>query len=95
MEQKKQTATEQLAWINRLPEEGGAWGLGIVETAKSIEDEMVRLEAQEKTIKDQIKARKKLLKATIRRAEKEAPLLFPADVVETARGSGEIVVDVD
>ena len=93
--EKKQTATDQLAWINHLPEEGGAWGLGIVETAKSIEAEMVRLEEQEAIIKDQIKARKKLLKQTVRRAEKEAPLLYPASVVEKARGSVEVVVDVD
>lgn len=95
MEQKKQTATEQLAWISSLPEEGGAWGLGIVETAKSIEGEMARLEAQETTIKEQIKARKKLLSQTVKRAEKEAPLLYPPDVVTKAKAAVEVVVDVD
>jgi hypothetical protein len=99
MEKKKETTSEQLAWILKLPDEGGAWGLGITETVKSIEAEMERLEAQKATIDEQLKARKKLIKATARRAEKEAPLLHSPRLIERAKAvvepEPEVDVDVD
>ena len=82
---EKKPASEQLAWIDRLPEKGGVWGLGITETVKSIEEEKERLEAQLDSLKSQIKAREKLLKDKVKQASKEAPLLYSEDAVERAK----------
>ena len=82
---QEQTTREQLAWINNLPEGGGSWGLGITATVEAFEEELVRLEAQKVAIDIQIKARKKLAKAAVRRASKEAPQLFGEKVVSKAK----------
>lgn len=82
---ENQSAREQLAWINNLPEGGGSWGLGITATVEAFEDELVRLEAQKATIDAQIKARKKLVKAAVKRASKEAPSLYTQEVVDKAK----------
>lgn len=81
---KKEAASDALAWVLLLPEEGGAWGLGVTSTVKSIEAEMGRLEAQRIVIDEQLKARKKLLRQTVKRAEKEAPLLFDSRAIDSA-----------
>jgi hypothetical protein len=95
MTQEKQSVVEQLAWIGKLPEGGGSWGFGIVETAKSIEAEVVRLEEQDDTITGHIAARKKLLRQTVKRADKEAPLLHTSDQIESAKAESGVVIDVD
>lgn len=79
----------QLEWILKLPDAGGAWGKGIVATAKEIEAELVRLNAQKDQIDDAIKVRKKVQRSLVKRAEQESKMLFTDTAVQSARSPGQ------
>jgi hypothetical protein len=80
-----QSAYDSLSWINHLPEEGGAWGIGLIETVKSSEEDIGSMQAEIETIKVRMKARQKLIRQCQRRAEKEAPLIFTPEQISVAR----------
>ena len=80
-------SSSQVSWIKNLPDEGGAWGIGITETVSGIESELHQLEASVAVAVEQIRSRKKLLAQTVRRAAKEAPLLYSDKELTDALGA--------
>ena len=80
-------------WVENLPDNGGAWGKGVIETCMALEAEIETLEAKRQEVEaslrefdSQIKVRKKLLRQQGRRAEKEAVMLYGESVVKDASG---------
>jgi len=86
---EKKSAVDMVAWVEKLPDEGGAWGKGITETIVSLEteadafdQEVSKLEVQIKGLKDKAAQRRSMAMQTARRALREAPKLFDADLVK-------------
>lgn len=83
---------QQVGWVRHLPKEGGDWGTGIVGTVFSVEAEVDKMKADVTSHKAEIarieaemKSRTDLLKATVKRAEKEAPMLYANTQIEQAK----------
>lgn len=85
----KETATEQVAWTCALPEGGGAWGKSIRSTAEQMERELLHLEKLRAEVSEKVLGRRKVLKETVRRANKEAKLLYSAKAVNAAQAKTE------
>jgi hypothetical protein len=84
---------QEVEWITRLPNAGGDWGRGIVGTVRSLEAGVADNEAKKAELQRQIdalsedsKTKKKLLKATVKRAGEEAPMMFGNAQIASARG---------
>lgn len=84
-EQTKKTPLESIAWVERLPDGGGAWGKGIVETVATMEAEAEKLEEVAAEAAEKAKARRRLAAQTAKRAEKEAPAIFSAKQIAMAQ----------
>lgn len=85
---KKQSAAEMAAgvqWVARLPESGGVWGRGITEVVDSTASEVAGLERQIAQLRATANARRKLLADTVKRAEKEAHLMFTEGQIAKAK----------
>lgn len=82
---QKQSPMESIAWVERLPDGGGAWGKGIVETVMTLDAEAEELEKVANDAAEKAKARRRLASQTAKRAEKEAPSLFSAKQIESAK----------
>jgi hypothetical protein len=86
----------EVAWISKLPNNGGDWGKGIIGTVKTLEAGIAENEAKEAELQTQIEAlrddsktKKKLLKATVKRAQGEVGMMFGNAQIEAARGTGD------
>lgn len=78
-----ETFFQQVEWVGRLPNEGGEWGKGIVNTVRErqsvmdgLQSDIERLDAEKHEKVLQIAQQKKLLRATVKRAESECTMLF-------------------
>lgn len=81
----KPTAIEQVAWTEGLPEGGGAWGKALRSTAEQMEHELADLEKLKAEVTQKVVGRKKILSETVKRANKEAPMLYSNKAIEAAR----------
>lgn len=93
---EKKSAADMISWIHKLPEAGGAWGKGIIDTIDQLEveamgadEEIVALEAQVKSLKDKAAQRRSMAMQTARRAAREAPKLFDPSLVKQLTASSE------
>ena len=88
--------SQQLAWVEKLPESGGDWGRGITQTVNSVEAEVADLEstmaAEEEdyrrranAMRETIRTRRRLLGEVAKRADKEAPMLFANAQIRKAK----------
>lgn len=84
---------EEVSWIERLPEKGGTWGKGIVDTVSGLMDEADKADAEAaefekvaKEARDKATARRTLADQTARRAAREAPKLFTVEALARATG---------
>ncbi len=82
---KPEDILNKLEWVKKLPEEGGSWGKGLVETAQAVADEVFELEKNKIAIEEQIRKRLRVMRAMPARAEREAPLMFSDQEVEEAQ----------
>lgn len=83
-QKQKPTAAEAVAWTENLPEGGGAWGKSIRSTAEQMEHELVELERLKAEVSEKVSGRKKILGETMKRASKEAALLYSNKAIEAA-----------
>lgn len=88
---KPVNASQDLAWLGKLPDSGGPWAEGIRSSVRNVELEVTKLrdakaakdkEAQE--LGAQIAAREKILLGYVKRARTEAKSLFPEEAVAAA-----------
>jgi len=93
---EKKSALDMITWIEKLPDGGGAWGKGIVETvmtfeseASTLDTEIVSLVAQVQALKDRAAQRRSMALQAARRASREAPKLFEAEVLAKVLPVGE------
>ncbi len=84
-EQKKMGSLESIAWLERLPDGGGAWGKGLVETVATLEAEAEGLEKAANEAALKAKARRRLAAQTAKRADREAATLFPGTTITRAK----------
>jgi len=84
-----QNCIERMEWIARLPEGGGAWGNGLLETARSVAQEIVELEDLRSSLGEKIKKRAKVLRALPARADRESELMFSPEEISAAQQGGE------
>lgn len=91
MPKKKTTlpATEQIKWLDHLPEQGGAWGRSIVQTVEAMESELTPVRKQLEDLSEQLVVREGIVKDAIKRAEKEAKGLFNDKQVAAAKKAAE------
>lgn len=82
---QKQSSLESIAWVERLPDAGGAWGKGLVETVATMEAEAEKLEQVAAEATEKAKARRRLAVQTAKRASKEAGALFSTKVIMAAQ----------
>lgn len=75
----------EVAWVTRLPDGGGQWGMELISTASAIELELTKLNAARAVLDTDIKKRKKFLAGCTRRATKEALMLFSESAIEKAK----------
>lgn len=68
-----QDILDKMEWVKRLPDQGGAWGRGLLSTAQSIAQEVAELEQQRLHIGEQIRDRTALLRMLPGRADRESP----------------------
>ena len=83
---KKQTpqdTLDRLGWLNNLTET--QWSRGLLDTAIDLKAEIERLESQKAEVEEEIKKRTRVLRMLPSRAEREAALIYPQDVVEKAK----------
>ena len=76
----------EVDWITRLPNEGGEWGKGIVNTVLAAQSSKEVMEAQRAELTRQINDHKRLLRATLARADKECTMLFANSAIAAAKG---------
>lgn len=69
-------ATEQVAWINELPEKGGAWGRSIIQTVDAMEGDLSPMRDEFEVLSEKIVAREAIVKDAVKRADREAKGLF-------------------
>jgi len=88
----EESFVQQVAWVQHLPNEGGEWGKGITNTVRetaammdAFDEEIRRMDAQKAELVRKKSDQKKLLKATVRRAETECTMLFADVQIETAK----------
>lgn len=88
---KPVNASQDLVWLNKLPENGGPWAEGIRASVRNVEAEVARLRdakaAKDKEAQDlgsQIAAREKILLGYVKRARTEAKSLFTEEAVAAA-----------
>jgi len=81
---KPEDILEKVEWVKRLPDNGGLWGKGLIETAQAVADEIFHLEKKKAEIEEQIRKRLRVMRAMPARAEREAPLLYSDFEVEKA-----------
>lgn len=84
------------AWVKQLPQEGGAWGQGIIGTIDACQNNVLAYDAQIADLKEKIKqietakkAQVKLQRDTAKRAEKEAEALFANSQIARAKEKAE------
>jgi hypothetical protein len=73
----------QLNWVSRLPDT--AWSRSMLEMADALVEELGELKEQRAVLSDKMKARMRVLRQMRARAEREAPLMYEADVVAKAQ----------
>jgi hypothetical protein len=85
---EKKSALDMVGWIEKLPEQGGTWGKGIIDTVMAFEaeagatdTEVDKLEAQVKALKDKAAQRRSMALQAARRAEREATKLYDAAII--------------
>jgi hypothetical protein len=76
----------EVQWITRLPNGGGEWGAGIVNTVRAAQATKEEMEGQRAELTRKINDYKRLLRATLTRAEKESTMLFPNTAIVAAKG---------
>jgi hypothetical protein len=81
---QKKSQTDSIAWIERLPDDGGVWGKGLIETVATLEMEADHLEKVAAEATEKAIARRRLARQTAKRAQKEAPSLFSQAQIERA-----------
>ncbi|MCZ2109741.1 MAG: hypothetical protein LC118_09265 [Dehalococcoidia bacterium] len=88
---EKKSALDLVSWIDGLPDKGGPWGKGIIDTVMSFEKEaeeadsqIAKLEEQVKAMKDRAAQRRTMAIQTARRAGREAQKLYGADDLKKA-----------
>jgi len=87
---------EHLKWIKGLPEEGGAWGESIIQLAGNVVSELGSLSASKADIDTEIRKKRNFLRSLVKRASKEAPMLFSAAQIEKAKpGEDDEYEDVE
>ena len=86
---KTKTVAEQVSWTEGLPEGGGAWGKSIRSTAEQMEFELVELEKLKAEVTEKVNGRRKILTETVKRAEKEAKLLYSNKAIDVALAKSE------
>jgi len=77
--------TQDIGWVNNLPEGGRTWGQSLVATVDSLDTEIASLEEEKARVTAQIKDRRKLRNATAKRADREAPSLFHVEEINAAK----------
>jgi hypothetical protein len=89
---KKTDPMDTVAWVKKLPNEGGAWGQGVVGTIIECDQKIAQIDDQMKALSvqmDQFKAAKKdqvkLQRSTAKRAEKEASTLYANSQIQSAK----------
>lgn len=84
----KKTAADQAAevsWIKDLPGGGGDWGKGVTGVVNAAAAELDSLEGQIAQLQTTATHRRKLLNETVKRAEKEGPLMFTDRQIAAAK----------
>lgn len=88
---EKKSALDLVSWIDGLPDKGGAWGKGIIDTVMSFEKEAEEADAQIAKLDEQIKAakdkaaqRRTMALQAARRASREAGKLYSAEDLKKA-----------
>lgn len=88
---EKKSALELVSWIEGLPDAGGSWGKGIVETvtafeteAEAADKEAARLDGEARVAKDKAAQRRSMAQQAARRAQKEAVKLYTEEVLTSA-----------
>lgn len=76
---------EELRWIKYLPNEGGAWGRGLIATVQAAASQVSQLGAARKTLDGQINASFVMLRRKRRQAESEAKLCFSQEQIVQAQ----------
>lgn len=90
---KPEEVLKKMEWLESLPDSGGSWGRGLIETGHSIVAEVEKLEQEKKGIAKQIGDRMRVLRALPGRAAREAPLMYDSGTVELARSTEEIEIE--
>jgi hypothetical protein len=73
----------RLDWLNKLPET--QWSKELTNTSLDLVGEIEKLEAQKATIDAEIKKRTRVLRSLPSRADREAALIYPEDVVSKVK----------
>ena len=83
---------EVIGWVERLPNHGGAWGQGIIGTIRNLMSEIdhadkqiEELDRQVKQVRGHIGIRRKFVRDTARRAEKEVEALYSDSQIRKAK----------
>lgn len=89
---EKPSSLEGLAWIQNLPDGGGSWGKGIIETVTGFEveameadEEIGKLNEQIKTLREKSNKRRLMAQQAAGRAEREAKNLFTEAQIAQAK----------
>ncbi len=78
-------ASSKVAWVEALPEGGGAWGRGIVSTVAAMEEDLQPLLEQRNELDRAVKARESILNDAVKRANREAKGLFNDGQISVAK----------
>lgn len=73
----------RLVWVGKLPET--EWSRGVMSTSQSLKDEIEQLEAKKEEIDSEIKKRSRVLRMLPSRAEREALLIYPSEVISVSQ----------
>jgi len=87
---KKVTAkelVEKIEWVADLPET--AWSAGVFSSSAALAEEIEELELKRASLDKEIGDRMKLLRMTVRRVEKEAPLVYTKEQIKSAVSGDE------
>ena len=77
-------ASAKVAWVKQLPNGGGAWGSGIINTVASMESDLDPLIEKLDELDRAVKARESILSDAVKRAAREAKGLFNEEQIAKA-----------
>lgn len=80
---------QDLQWIKHLPDEGGAWGRGLLATVEAAARQVSHLEASRKELDRQIAASLTMVRRKNSQAEQEAKLCFTQEQIVEAQVAAE------